>query len=264
MNLDLHGRRALVCGASRGIGRAIAMELATNGASVVVLARSSDQLEAVRTQLPLVHENQSHNAIAVDATDEVALITAVNNDVDKHGSIHILVNNTAGPTAGRLVDSTVDSLLQAFHAHVLTAQRLIKILAPGMEHAMYGRVVNIVSTSVKQPIDGLGVSNTIRGAMASWSKTLAGELAQQHITVNNVLPGATETERLEAIITRQASVRQAAYEDVRQHMLAEIPMGRFAQPSEIANAVVFLASPAAAYITGTSILVDGGRTRALS
>ncbi|MFN4985260.1 MAG: SDR family oxidoreductase [Ignavibacteria bacterium] len=264
MNLNLEGKRALVCGASRGIGKASAMELAVNGASVVVLARTAEQLELVRNELPVVNSHQQHVAVAVDATDDVALITAVNNAVENHGPINILVNNTAGPAAGRLVDSSVDSLLQAFQAHVLTAQRLIKILTPGMVQTSYGRVINIVSTSVKQPIDGLGVSNTIRGAMASWSKTLATELAGRHITVNNILPGATETERLEAIITRQAAVRQASFEDVRDHMLTEIPMGRFAQPSEIANAVVFLASPAAAYITGTSILVDGGRTRALS
>ena len=264
MNLNLEGKRALVCGASRGIGKASAMELAVNGASVVVLARSPEQLEQVRSELPIVNRHQAHHAIAVDATDDVALITSVNNVVENHGPINILVNNTAGPAAGKLVDSSVDSLLQAFQAHILTAQRLIKILTPGMEQMLYGRVINIVSTSVKQPIDGLGVSNTIRGAMASWSKTLATELASRHITVNNVLPGATETERLDAIITRQATVKQVSLEQVREHMIAEIPMGRFAQPSEIANAVAFLASPAAGYITGTSIIVDGGRTKALS
>lgn len=264
MDLNLTGKRALVCGASRGIGRACAHELAQNGASVTVLARSADQLEQVRCQLPVVHEQQHHRAIAVDAANDLELITAVNNSVDNHGPIHILVNNTAGPAAGKLVDSSVDSLAQAFAAHILTAQRLMRILTPGMSRDSYGRVINIVSTSVKQPIDGLGVSNTIRGAMASWSKTLATELASMNITVNNVLPGATETERLEAIITKQASVRGVDESEARAHMVAEIPMGRFAQPSEIANAVAFLASPAASYITGTSILVDGGRTKALS
>ena len=264
MNLNLEGKRALVCGASRGIGKASAIELAANGASVVVLARTAELLEQVRSELPVVNGNQEHVAIAVDATDDVALITAVNNVVENSGPINILVNNTAGPAAGKLVDSSVDSLLQAFQAHILTAQRLIKILTPGMEQMLYGRVINIVSTSVKQPIDGLGVSNTIRGAMASWSKTLATELAPRLITVNNVLPGATETERLDAIINRQAAVKQVPLDKVRDHMIAEIPMGRFAQPAEIANAVAFLASPAAGYITGTSIVVDGGRTKALS
>jgi 3-oxoacyl-[acyl-carrier protein] reductase len=264
MDLNLTGKRALVCGASRGIGKATAMELAANGASVTVLARSAEQLEHVRTTLPVIHAEQVHHALAVDATQDFELIQAVNNHVEKHGSFHILVNNTAGPAAGKLTDSTVDSLMEAFAQHVLTAQRLIKILTPGMTSDQYGRVINIISTSVKQPIDGLGVSNTIRGAMASWSKTLATELAARHITVNNVLPGATETERLEAIITKQANVRGVSESDARSHMLAEIPMGRFAQPSEIANTVAFLASPSAGYITGTSIMVDGGRTKSLS
>ena len=264
MDLKLVGKRALVCGASRGIGRACAVELAANGASVTVLARSEDQLKIVRDGLPVIHETQRHTFLAVDSTDEVALITAVRNSVDNDGSIHILVNNTAGPAAGKLVDSSIDSLMQAFTAHIVMAQRLTKILTPGMEHDAYGRVINIVSTSVKQPIEGLGVSNTIRGAMASWSKTLATELAARSITVNNVLPGATETERLDAIITKQASVRQISEDQARSAMVSEIPMGRFAKPAEIAYAVAFLASPAAAYITGTSILVDGGRTKALS
>lgn len=264
MDLNLTGKRALVCGASRGIGRAAAMELAANGASVTVLARSAEQLEMVRITLPVIHAEQRHFALAVDATQDVELIQTVNNHVENHGTVHILVNNTAGPAAGKLTDSTVDSLLEAFAQHVLTAQRLIKILASGMTADHYGRVINIISTSVKQPIDGLGVSNTIRGAMASWSKTLATELASRHITVNNVLPGATETERLEAIITKQSAARGISESDARDHMLKEIPMGRFAQPAEIANAVAFLASPAAAYITGTSIMVDGGRTKALS
>ncbi len=264
MDLNLTGKRALVCGASRGIGKATAMELAANGASVTVLARSAEQLEHVRTTLPVIHAGQVHYALAVDATQDFELIQAVNNHVEKHGSFHILVNNTAGPAAGKLIDSTVDSLMEAFVQHILTAQRLIKILIPGMTSDQYGRVINIISTSVKQPIDGLGVSNTIRGAMASWSKTLATELAARHITVNNVLPGATETERLEAIITKQANVRGVSDSEARSNMLAEIPMGRFAQPSEIANAVAFLASPSAGYITGTSIMVDGGRTKSLS
>lgn len=263
MDLNLAGKRALVCGASRGIGKACAMELAASGASVLLLARSLEQLQDVRDRLPN-SGGQSHDVIAVDSTDDAALMTSVGNCVEKSGPIHILVNNTAGPAAGKLVESSVDSLLQAFSAHILMAQRLIAILRPGMVQASYGRVINIVSTSVKQPIEGLGVSNTIRGAMASWSKTLATELASQSITVNNVLPGATETERLAQIVSNQASAKGLADSEVRARMLAEIPMGRFAQPSEIANAVAFLASPAAGYITGTSILVDGGRTKALS
>ncbi len=263
MDISLIGRRALVCGASQGIGKAISHELASNGASVVLLARNQQALDDLARSLPASH-GQRHDVLVVDMADEVGLITGVHNLVDSVGPIHILVNNTAGPTGGPLVESPVDNLRNAFEQHVLTAHQLTKILAPGMTSSGYGRIINIVSTSVKIPIDGLGVSNTIRGAMASWSKTMANELASRGITVNNVLPGATETDRLQAIIERNARARGLAEEQIRAHMLAEIPVGRFAQPSDIANAVGFLASAAASYITGTSIIVDGGRTRALT
>lgn len=263
MDLSLNGKRALVCGASQGIGRAAAQELARNGASVTLLARNPETLQDALASLS-VHVGQSHHAIAVDMTDEVVLLTHVHNHVDEHGAIHILVNNTAGPAGGPLVESDVESLRQAFGNHVLVAHQLTKVLVPGMTASGYGRVINIISTSVKMPIEGLGVSNTIRGAMASWSKTMANELGSKGITVNNVLPGATETDRLTSIITRNATNHGRSEDAVRASMIAEIPVGRFAQPEEIANAVGFLASPAASYITGTSILVDGGRTKALS
>ncbi len=263
MDISLVGRRALVCGASQGIGKAIAQELASNGASVVLLARNRQALDDLSRSLPTLH-GQRHDVLVVDMTDEVELITGVHNVVDRDGPIHILVNNTAGPAGGPLVDSPVDNLRNAFEQHILTAHQLTKILVPGMTSCGYGRIINIVSTSVKIPIDGLGVSNTIRGAMASWSKTMANELAPKGITVNNVLPGATETDRLQAIIERNARAKGLAVEQIREHMLAEIPVGRFARPSDIANAVGFLASAAASYITGTSIVVDGGRTRSLT
>lgn len=263
MDLNLHGKRALVGGASKGIGKAIAEELARNGADVVVMARSEDLLAKVVSGLDTAH-GQKHAYIVADLGDIKGVIHSVENHVQDAGDFHILVNNTGGPPGGPLVDSGVESLLQAFHNHVICSHHLMQTLVPGMKRAGYGRVINIISTSVKQPIEGLGVSNTIRGAMASWAKTLATELGPDKVTVNNVLPGATETERLEAIITRQATGRSLSEEEVRAEMVREIPARRFAQAQEIANAAVFLASPAAAYISGTSILVDGGRTRALS
>mgnify|MGYP001627289026 CR=1 FL=1 len=263
MDLSLHGRRALVCGGSQGIGRAIAEELATNGASVTVLSRNAEALAAVAAQLP-DDGSQRHSFIAVDVSDEYQLIHSVNNSVESGGDFHILVNNTAGPAGGLLVESAVDSLRKAFEQHIVTAHQLTKILVPGMTLSSFGRIINIVSTSVKIPIEGLGVSNTIRGAMASWAKTMANELGQFGITVNNVLPGATETDRLRAIITRTAENTGKSESDVREKMAHEIPLGRFAQPHEIASAAAFLASPAASYITGTSILVDGGRTRSIT
>ncbi len=263
MDLSLVGKRALVCGASQGIGRASAIELAACGASVLLLARNAEALRQVKDSLP-TDRGQVHDVVVADVTDTPTFLTSVQNAVDSHGAINILVNNTAGPAGGPLVDSDVERLRQAFENHILTAHQLTQLLVGGMITSGYGRIINIVSTSVKVPIDGLGVSNTIRGAMASWSKTMANELGPKGVTVNNVLPGATETDRLQAIITRNAASTGSAEDAVRAHMLKEIPLGRFAQPSEIAGAVAFLASPAGAYITGTSILVDGGRTRSLS
>ena len=263
MNLDLTGRVALVCGASKGIGRASSLELALNGATVVALARSADVLRELVAELPRP-TGAEHQALAVDLGNETEYLTGVHNVVDIVGPIHILVNNTAGPPAGPLRGSTVAELMQAFENHILVAHRLMSAVVPHMEQAAYGRIINIVSTSTKQPIEGLGVSNTIRGAMSSWAKTLATELGPLGITVNNVLPGATQTERLDAIIERSAARTGRTLVETAAAMTSEIPLGRFARPSEIANVVSFLASEAAGYITGTSILVDGGRTRALS
>lgn len=263
MDLSLTGRHALVGGASKGIGRASAEELALNGATVTVMARSADLLNDVRAQLP-TPSGQAHQVLVGDTSDHEAMIHSVENHVKNVGAIHIVVNNTGGPPGGPLVESSVEELIQAFHNHVLAAHQLMRVVIPTMRSEGYGRFINIISTSVKQPIEGLGVSNTTRGAMASWAKTLANEVAQDGITVNNVLPGATETERLTGIISRKSDKTGRSEDAVREEMLAEIPAHRFGTAAEIANAVGFLASPAAAYINGTSIIVDGGRTRTLS
>lgn len=263
MDLSLNGRHALVGGASKGIGRASAEELARNGATVTVMARSADLLDQVVSELP-TPGGQQHHALVVDMSDHQSLVHHVENHVQSTGGIHIVVNNTGGPPGGPLVDSSIDELIQAFHNHVLAAHHLMQVVIPTMRASGYGRFINIISTSVKQPIEGLGVSNTTRGAMASWAKTLANEVAKDGITVNNVLPGATETERLAGIISKKSVNTGSDEEAVRNELLAEIPAQRFGTAQEIANAVGFLASPAAAYITGTSILVDGGRTRTLS
>jgi len=263
MDLSLIDRRALVGGASKGIGRASAEELARNGATVTVMARSADLLEEVVKGLP-TPAGQVHHALVADVSDHDQLVHRVENHVKNAGPLHIVVNNTGGPPGGPLVDSSVEELIQAFHNHVLAAHHLMQVVIHNMREEGYGRFINIISTSVKQPIEGLGVSNTTRGAMASWAKTLATEVAKDGITVNNVLPGATETERLTGIIERKSGKTGRSEDAVRDEMLAEIPANRFGTAAEIANAVAFLASPAAGYITGTSILVDGGRTRSLS
>jgi 3-oxoacyl-[acyl-carrier protein] reductase len=259
--LDLTGRVALVCGASKGIGRASCVALAERGATVIAMARSQEPLVELTSTLSTA-AGQHHVAYIADINTVDKTVDGLLTYVEDHGAIHIVVNNTAGPTAGQLQNAQRDELVNAFTQHVLASHALMQALIPGMKSTGWGRLINIISTSVKQPIEGLGVSNTIRGAMNSWAKTLSVELAPFGITVNNVLPGATRTERLDAIIARKAAQSGKSAEEVEREMVAEIPAGRFAGAEEIAFAVAMLAAPGAAYITGQSIAVDGGRTRA--
>jgi 3-oxoacyl-[acyl-carrier protein] reductase len=261
MDLNLAGRHALVCGASQGIGRACAIELAQLGANVTLMARRADVLEQLVAALPRTG-SQRHDYMAADSGDTNALRHAVQALAATH-PIHILVNNSGGPPPGPAHGAEVDAFLDAYRKHLVANHVLAEAVIPGMQVAGYGRIVNIISTSVKEPIAGLGVSNTTRWAVASWSKTLATELAQFGITVNNVLPGSTNTPRIEQIVQTRARKSGSSVEDTQRTMEAEVPMRRFADPAEIAAAVAFLASPAAAYITGINLPVDGGRTRSL-
>lgn len=261
MNLDLSGRRAVVCGSSQGIGAACAHELAALGASITLLARDESALARVREQLP-TGAGQSHDVLAADFSDEASLAAVVSEFAQRSGA-DMLVNNTGGPPAGLAVDAPSDDFVRAFRMHIVCNQILVQGLLPRMKERRWGRIVNIISTSVKAPIPGLGVSNTVRGAVASWAKTLAAELAPMNITVNNVLPGFTATARLDALIAGRAQRLGATPESVAQSMRASVPMGRFAAPREIAAAAAFLCSPAASYITGISLAVDGGRTNCL-
>lgn len=261
MNIDLQGKRALVCGASRGIGRACAVALAQQGAEIVAAARDADRLEKLIRELP-AGDGREHACIPVDLSDREALNDAMG-DATSRGPIEIIVNNSGGPAAGSAIDADPLAFENAFRQHLIADQIILQKLLPGMKTAGYGRVINIISTSVKEPIPGLGVSNVIRGAVASWAKTLAGELGPFGITVNNVLPGFTATERLEYIFRRRAEISGQTYEAVRDQALSQVPAGRFASPEETAAAVVFLASPAASYINGINLPVDGGRTASL-
>jgi len=261
MNLDLKGKRAVVCGSTQGIGKASAIELALLGASVTLLSRNEEKLKQVLQELQQLSQ-ASHNYIVADFADTA--------DVKKKAeafaasqTIHILVNNTGGPPAGQAIDADIDAFVKAFSAHLLCNQILTQAFVSGMKKDRYGRIINIISTSVKIPIRGLGVSNTIRGAVANWSKTIATELAPFGITVNNVLPGASMTGRLEAIIKGKAEKTGKTFEEAKQEMISEIPAGRISEASEVAAAVAFLASPAASYITGINVPVDGGRTGSL-
>lgn len=258
MNLSLTGKNALVCGSSRGIGRASAIELALLGANVTLLSRTEKTLKEVRELLD-TSQGQIHSIQVADLNDF--------EDFKKKLKVlcgdrkfQVLINNTGGPPSGSVQVAEEDAFLKAFQHHLIANQFLMKCVLPSMKEATYGRIVNIVSTSIREPIFNLGVSNTIRGAVGNWSKTLANEVGQYGITVNNVLPGYTNTSRLKEIIAARTKNGKTP-EEVIKGMEANVPVGRFAEPSEVASAVAFLASPAAGYINGTNITVDGGRTR---
>jgi 3-oxoacyl-[acyl-carrier protein] reductase len=258
----LEGKRALVCGGSQGIGRAIALHFAEQGAEVLLLARNETALQAVRAELDIALR-QRHGYLVADFARPDRLQQILEQRLPEWLPVHILVNNSGGPPGGLLYEAGIEELTEAFTQHLLCSHLLVQALLPGMRSAGFGRIINIVSTSVKQPIPGLGVSNTVRGAVANWAKTLAGELAPFGITVNNLLPGATETARLESLIEAKARSSNQPVEAVVEHIKNSIPLGRFGNPREIAYAAGFLASDRAAYITGINLPVDGGRTMSL-
>lgn len=262
MDVDLSGKTALVCGSTQGIGKAIAEELAQCGAEVCLLARNEQKLREVCEALPADH-GQSHHFLLADLSKPAEVQEVVQRVISAGKTFHVLVNNTGGPKPGPIIDASAEDFLAAFQAHVISSHLLTQLCVPGMKEAAYGRIIQVISTSVKIPIKGLGVSNTIRGAMASWAKSMANELGGFGITVNNVLPGFTATSRLESLVATKARQQNLSVEEVEQHMQAEIPAGRFGTAEEVAQMAVFLASPAAAYINGVSIAVDGGRTGAL-
>ncbi len=258
----LVGRRALVCGGTRGIGRAAAIALAQAGAQVTLLARDQGRLEAAHSALPAAG-GAKHGALRVDLADPDRAAETLGRWLAGNAPVHILINNAGGPPPGPLLDAGADELRAGFALHVLSSHRLTQLVVPGMREAGYGRIVNIISTSVREPIRNLGVSNTVRAAMAAWAKTLARELAPFGITVNNILPGYTRTDRLRSLIDGRARASSTDPGTVERGMLAEVPLGRFAEPEEVAAAIAFLAAPAAGYITGVSLPVDGGRIAAM-
>jgi len=262
MNLDLNGRHALVCGGSQGIGRAAAIELAQLGASITLLARSQATLDATLDDLPRTHAAQAHACVAVDMSDHAALRAAVET-VANRTPVQILINNTGGPPGGPAHAAKVEEYISAFNQHLIANQIVLQAVLPGMRAAAYGRVINVISTSVKEPIKNLGVSNTIRGAVASWAKTLAGELGAFGITVNNVLPGYTKTQRLQQILGDRARATGQDEDAIAKAMLGSVPAGRFAEAGEIGAVIAFLASPAAGYVNGINVPVDGGRMQSL-
>lgn len=262
MDLSLAGKTALVCGSTQGIGKATAMELSNLGATVVLLARNEESLKSVLNEL-LTPDSQKHSFLVADFSQPAQLKKVIQNFVSEGNKVNILVNNSGGPKGGAIKDASPDEFLLAFNQHLICNHILAQTLYPGMIESGYGRIINVISTSVKQPLPNLGVSNTIRGAVANWSKTLANELGVFGITVNNVLPGATNTSRLQGLAKIKAEQFGETVVDVLKEMGSETPMKRIAQPEEIAAAIAFLASPAAAYINGINVPVDGGRTKSL-
>ena len=255
----LRGKRALVCGASQGIGRACAVELAGLGAAVTVVARNEPALRRLASELG-GDGNRDHRWIAVDFADPPTVQAKVAAHVKEVGPIQILVNNTGGPPHGEIVEAKPEDFLRAISNHVVCNQLLVQTLLTGMKSAGWGRIINIISLSVIIPIKGLGVSNTTRGAVANWARTMAGELASYGITVNSVLPGYTATARLQSLFEVKAKAAGTTVEEITRQIAQSVPIGRLADPKEIAAAVGFLASPAASYVTGVSLPVDGGRT----
>ncbi len=262
MNLDLKNKTAVVCGSSQGIGRAIASQLASQGASIVLFARNLQSLEAVKDSLN-TQQGQQHQILIADFNHIDQVQSAINKFVTQGGHAEILINNSGGPAPGPAHEAKADEYLNAFKQHLINAQNILQCLLPGMKAAEYGRVINVISTSVKLPLTGLGVSNTVRGAVANWGKTLANELGPFGITVNNVLPGATNTTRLSAIFKGRAAKLGISPAQAAENEKLNIPLRRFAEPEEFANAVGFLVSEAAAYISGINLPVDGGRTGCL-
>ena len=259
MNIDLTGKNAIVCGATKGIGNATAKLLASLGANVTMISRNESLLSRIIRDLD-TEKGQHHDYIAADFSKPEELREKLQQKVNEPKVYHILVNNTGGPPAGLAIDAELHEYTAAFTNHLLCNQVLVQAVVDGMRASGYGRIINVISTSVKAPLKGLGVSNTIRAAVGNWSKTLSVELAPYGITINNVLPGATATDRLKQIIEGKASKQNHTIDEVSKEMTDEIPMGRFAAPEEIAYAIAFLASPYAAYITGINVPVDGGRT----
>ncbi len=262
MDINLTGKTALVCGSSQGLGLATAKELALLGATIILASRNADKLKIAVQQLD-TSAGQVHSYLVIDLSVPEDVKTIIETWLIKGDIIHILINNAGGPPAGSMIDTDVAEIEKAFRTHLLSSHVLAQLVLPGMRQAGYGRIINILSTAVKQPISGLGISNSIRAALANWAKTLANEIGHGGITINNVLPGYINTNRLDYLFNQQADNQGVSKLEILTKTLSSIPAKRLAEPGEFGGIVAFLCTPAAAYINGINLPVDGGRTGSL-
>ena len=256
----LKGFRALICGASKGIGRSIAESMAKTGADVIICSRNKDALvEFCDELMGMGAKSAKPLPLDLENTENVEKsITKLLND----GPIHILINNVSGPPGGPLLNVELSEFEPAFKRHLHAAHTITRMLVPGMEEAGIGRIVNIISTSVREPIDNIGLSNTLRGAMASWSKSLSRELPAC-ITINNILPGFTDTSRLNSLAKSISEKTGKTIPEIQENWMNQVPIGRLIDPQETALAATFLCLPTSGGIRGVSLAVDGGRMRSI-
>ena len=260
---NFKNKNIFVGGSSNGIGWESAKLFADYGGNVTLVSRNTQTLKQRVSELSN-NGDQSHNYIALDFSNPDELELELKEFVTKNSLFYdVVINNTGGPPSGDLEKATTEELTSAFNLHLISFHKILGVLLNGIKNKESGRIINIISTSVKQPLNGLGVSNTIRGAVANWAKTLANELGPYNITVNNILPGATNTGRLKEIINNKAQKLNLKENAIEKQMASQVPLNRIAEPIEVANAVVFLASDKASYINGINLPVDGGRTKSL-
>jgi len=261
MELDLKNKTAIVCGGTQGIGLGIAKEFSNLGIKLIIIARDKKKLESC---IKTLNDPSKHSYICVDFSNTLGFESKLREYFKKHKpKVDILVNNTGGPKGGLIQDAKLEEFSVAFNMHVICNQILTNLVLPNMKKSKFGRIINIISTSVKIPINGLGVSNTIRGAVANWSKTLANEVGKYNITVNNILPGFTNTPRLSSLVENMSKKQKKPVAEIKKNIINSVPLQRLGTVEDIAYITSFLASPKASYISGTNIPVDGGRTGSL-